>query len=209
MRLSEHKQAVKRGDPKNGIAVHAHESSHMIDWDGARVRRSGMIGYWQRRTTEAIHIKLSEKTMNLDGGLQLSTVGFGCSSLPVADHTAPPEPTLINPWVLVGLCPFTPHKIHYFHPYHYYHITHYYYYLVLFHSHYSLLLLLLMTCHLSPHQRHSRLYNVTRLLYILGQSLTTFFSIVLTKTFAVETSTFLSVSSLLRDCSKICRVVIH
>ena len=114
-----------------------------------------------------------------------------------------PEPTLTNPWVLVGLCPFTPHKIHYFHPYHYYHITHYYYYyLVLFHFHYSLLLLLLMTCHLSPHQRHSRLYNVTRLLYILGQSLSTFFSIVLTKTFAVETTTFLSVSSLLRDCSK-------
>ena len=118
-----------------------------------------------------------------------------------------PEPTLTNPWVLVGLCPFTPHKIHYFHPYHYYHITHYYYYLVLFHFHYSLLLLLLMTCHLSPHQRHSRLYNVTRLLYILGQSLNTFFSIVLTKTFAVETSTFLSVSSLLRDCSKICPVL--
>ena len=118
-----------------------------------------------------------------------------------------PEPTLTNPWVLVGLCPFTPHKIHHFHPYHYYHITHYYYYLVLFHFHYSLLLLLLMTCHLSSHQRHSRLYNVTRLLYILGQSLTTFFSIVLTKSFAVETSTFLSVSSLLRDCSKICPVL--
>ncbi len=49
-----------------------------------------------------------------------------------------------------------------------------------------------MTCHLSPHQKHSRLYNVTRLLYILGQSLT-FFSIVLMKTFAVKTSTFLSV----------------
>ena len=74
VRLSEHKQAVKRGDPKKGITVHALESSHMIDWDGARVRRSSMIGYWQRRTTEAIHIKLSEKTMNLDGGLQLSTV---------------------------------------------------------------------------------------------------------------------------------------
>ena len=33
------------------------------------------------------------------------------------------------------------------------------------------------------------------------------YSIVLTKTFAVETSTFLSVSSLLRDCSKICPVL--
>ena len=46
----------------------------MIDWDGARVRRSSMTGYWQRRTAEAIHINLSERTMNLDGDLQLSTV---------------------------------------------------------------------------------------------------------------------------------------
>ena len=74
VRLGEHKQAVKRDDPQNGIAVHAHESNHIIDWDGVRVKRSDMTGYWERRTTEAIHIKLSEKTMNLDGGLQLSTV---------------------------------------------------------------------------------------------------------------------------------------
>ena len=38
VRLVEHKQAVKHGDPKNSIAVHAHESNHMIDWDGARVK---------------------------------------------------------------------------------------------------------------------------------------------------------------------------
>ena len=43
VRLGEHKQAVKRGDPKNGIAVHAHESNHTIDWDGARVERSVKI----------------------------------------------------------------------------------------------------------------------------------------------------------------------
>ena len=40
VRLSEHKQAVKRGDPKNGIAVHAHESHHSIDWNDARVKRT-------------------------------------------------------------------------------------------------------------------------------------------------------------------------
>ena len=74
VRLGEHKQAVKRGDLKNGIAVHAHESNYMIDWDGARMKRSGMTNCWQRRTTEAIHIKLSEETMNRDSGLQLSTV---------------------------------------------------------------------------------------------------------------------------------------
>ena len=74
VRRSEHKQVVKRGDQKNGIGIHAHELNHMIDWDGTRVKRSGMTNYWQRRTNEAIHIKLSEETMNLDGGLQLSTV---------------------------------------------------------------------------------------------------------------------------------------
>ena len=31
VRLGEHKQAVKRGDPRNGIAVHAHETQHEID----------------------------------------------------------------------------------------------------------------------------------------------------------------------------------
>ena len=37
VRLGEHKQAVKRGEPKNGIAVHAHETQHGIDWNGAQV----------------------------------------------------------------------------------------------------------------------------------------------------------------------------
>ena len=72
-RLGEHKQEVRRGDPKNGIAVHAHESNHAIDWDGAQVRRS-VSGYWQRRATEANQIKRSRETMNLDGGLQLPTM---------------------------------------------------------------------------------------------------------------------------------------
>ena len=73
VRIGEHKQAVKRGDPRNGIAVHAHQSQHAINWDGVKVKRS-VSGYWKRRTTEAIHIRLSEGTMNLDNGLQLSTM---------------------------------------------------------------------------------------------------------------------------------------
>ena len=51
--------------------------SHVIPllfMDGARAKRSGMTGYWQRRKIKAIHIKLNEKTMNLDSGLQLPTV---------------------------------------------------------------------------------------------------------------------------------------
>ena len=65
-------------------------------WDGARVKRSSMTGYWQRRTIAAIHIKLSEKTMNLDGGLQLPTVW---------------KPVLKPPWPTFGLsrmCPSRP-----------------------------------------------------------------------------------------------------
>ena len=30
VRLSEHRQAVKRGDPKNGIAVHVQKTNHCI-----------------------------------------------------------------------------------------------------------------------------------------------------------------------------------
>ena len=52
VRLGEHKQAVKRGDPKSGIAVHAHESQHAIDGEGAGVKRC-VSGYWPRRTLEA------------------------------------------------------------------------------------------------------------------------------------------------------------
>ena len=66
VRLGEHKQAVKRGNPKNGIAVHAHKTQHGIDWNG--------MDYWKRRIIEAIQIKTSSETMNLDSGLQLSSV---------------------------------------------------------------------------------------------------------------------------------------
>ena len=38
VRLGEHKQAVRRGDPTNGITVHALETQHEIDWDDARVK---------------------------------------------------------------------------------------------------------------------------------------------------------------------------
>ena len=38
-RLGEHKQAVKKGNPQNGIAVHAHETQHEINWNGAEMRK--------------------------------------------------------------------------------------------------------------------------------------------------------------------------
>ena len=63
MRLGEHKQEARRGDPKNGIAVHAHETQHEIDWDNARVK-STTPKYCQRRIMVAIRIKTSGGVMN-------------------------------------------------------------------------------------------------------------------------------------------------
>ena len=73
VRLGEHRQAVKRGDPKNGIAVHVHNTQHAIDWTGAKVSKTE-ANYWRRRTMEAIQIKTNENTMNLDSGLLLPSV---------------------------------------------------------------------------------------------------------------------------------------
>ena len=35
IRASEHKQAVKKGDEENRIAVHAHTINHNINWEEA------------------------------------------------------------------------------------------------------------------------------------------------------------------------------
>ena len=58
---------MKRDDPKNGIAVLALNTQHAIDWKGAKVKQM-VANYWRRRTIEAIQIKTSEDTMNLDSG---------------------------------------------------------------------------------------------------------------------------------------------
>ena len=49
VRRGEHKQAVKKGNPKNGIAVHGHETQHEINWNGAEVKKIETT-YWKRRT---------------------------------------------------------------------------------------------------------------------------------------------------------------
>ena len=69
-RLKEHKYAVKRGDEKNGIAVHAKTHHHQVNWDGAEVLLQE-DRYWKRRVLEAIEITKHAKTANLDCGLKL------------------------------------------------------------------------------------------------------------------------------------------
>ena len=72
-RMTEHKGAVRRGDERNGIAVHVYQLQHRINWESARVQMSGR-GYWNRRTLEAIQIRREHRTMNLDCGLHISPV---------------------------------------------------------------------------------------------------------------------------------------
>ena len=35
-RMTEHKVVVRRGDRKNGIAVHVQDYDHRVDWEGAQ-----------------------------------------------------------------------------------------------------------------------------------------------------------------------------
>ena len=72
-RLSEHKEAVKRNDTNNGIAVHAWKTQHKVDWEAATVKSVG-TNYTRRRTVEAIHMRKEEVTFNLDCGRHLSPV---------------------------------------------------------------------------------------------------------------------------------------
>ena len=79
--MTEHKRAVKMSDPNNGIAVHVAKSQHSIDWPGAKVVRT-VHGYWEWRTMEAIEIRRSKRSMNLDKGLLLPSLWN-----PVLDQT--------------------------------------------------------------------------------------------------------------------------
>ena len=70
-RLKEHQYAVKRKDLKNGIAAHACQEHHQVDWSAAKVRCTEQH-YWKRKVLEAIHIQQQENTSNLDCGLPIS-----------------------------------------------------------------------------------------------------------------------------------------
>ena len=72
-RLAEHKQAVRRFDENNGIAVHVHQHDHHIGWESARVVENETL-YWRRRVMEAIRINSHPNTMNLDSSLNLSNL---------------------------------------------------------------------------------------------------------------------------------------
>ena len=73
VRLKEHKYAVRTANMNNGIAAHAWNSQHPVNWDGARVRCFEQH-MWRRKVLEAIVIQQTENNSNLDCGLNLNQV---------------------------------------------------------------------------------------------------------------------------------------
>lgn len=71
-RVTEYKYVVKTGDGrKNGVAEHAWDEGHAVDWKGVRILECEQ-NYWKRRTLKAIWIKKTgERNSNLDCGLML------------------------------------------------------------------------------------------------------------------------------------------
>ena len=68
-RVTEHKYAVKTRVRKNGVAVHAWDEGHNVDWEGVKILECEQ-NYWKRslRVLEAIQIKKAEKNSSLDCG---------------------------------------------------------------------------------------------------------------------------------------------
>ena len=72
-RLMENKGAVRRGDRKNGIAMHAWDEDHKVNWEEARVV-TVEPSYQKRRIREALMIQSAGNKNNLDCGLMLDPV---------------------------------------------------------------------------------------------------------------------------------------
>ena len=69
-RITEHKYAVKTNDRRNGIAVHCWDMGHQPDWDAAEILETEPH-YQKRRVLEAIWVRKTPQTCNLDCGLIL------------------------------------------------------------------------------------------------------------------------------------------
>ena len=69
--IVEHKQAMKKFDKKNAVAVHENTHDHHINWEEAKVVTVEQ-SLWRRRVQEAIRIRAQDSSMNLDCALSLS-----------------------------------------------------------------------------------------------------------------------------------------
>ena len=72
VRLKEHKYAVKPGDTKNGIAVHAWSNERHVDWDATKVRAFEQPT--KRKVMESLLIDNMHTPSNRDNGMNLSHI---------------------------------------------------------------------------------------------------------------------------------------
>ena len=72
-RMIEHRRVVRNGDRTNGVAVHAWDESHRVNWTGAKIREVE-THLRKKKILEAIHIQTQPHTSNLDCGLFLNDV---------------------------------------------------------------------------------------------------------------------------------------
>ena len=72
VRISEYKRALLHRDRRNAITIHAMENiNHTILWKDSYIKEFEE-NWFRRRVKEAIWIKMTDKTMNTDSGIQLN-----------------------------------------------------------------------------------------------------------------------------------------
>ena len=68
-RLTEHKQALRKGDVNNHIAKLHRLTNHTIDWDSAQCLTYS-TDYFQRLTLESLFTNLEQTSLNTTGTIQ-------------------------------------------------------------------------------------------------------------------------------------------
>ena len=70
-RIKEHCSAVEKGYTRqSGIAEHAYEKHHDIDWDGVQILDQES-DHAKRLVCEALHIRISNPSMNRERGVEV------------------------------------------------------------------------------------------------------------------------------------------
>ena len=62
--LTEHKQATRKGDANNHIAIHRQLTNHTIDWDSSRCL-TYISNYFQQMTVESWYTNIEQVPLNI------------------------------------------------------------------------------------------------------------------------------------------------
>ena len=92
-RISEHKTAVKKNDPKNGTAVHSWTNQHQVNWEATTVKQEEG-SYWKKGPGGPAH---PPATPNLKLGLWAQHQSILAplveqASIPLTPPPPPPRP---------------------------------------------------------------------------------------------------------------------